>query len=131
MSVLFGTAILFIFWSVSYLLNTLLLECSYTSAVYAKLLSKNGLSVNILQIKWYTVRCNRLFMRLSNWRANFWKWWFNAGVLVVVVGQFASIGLLLYTLVDFFRAKPQSEQVLVPVVSSRTLQTALASDRRR
>ena len=116
MSLIYSLLILLIFWSVCYLINTFMLECSFTSGIYAKFLSKNGLSINFLQIKWYTVKCNRFLIRLSNWRANFWKWWFNCGVIVGVLGQFGSLFLLCYTLYDFFRARPKSEQILLPVV---------------
>jgi predicted MPP superfamily phosphohydrolase len=116
MGFLFSLFIVLIFWSFIYLINTFLIECKFTSAAYAKLLSKNGFSINILQIKWYTVRCNRLFIKISNWKPNFFRLWFNLGVIIGLVGQFCSILLLTYTLVDFFRYKPSSEQILVPVV---------------
>ena len=117
MSFIFSISILFIFWSVLYLLNTFLLECAFTSAIYAKFLSKNGLSVNIFHLKWYTVRCNRLFIKLSNWKPKFLKRWFNLGVIAGVIGQFLSIIVLLYNLFDFFRIKANpSESVLVPVL---------------
>lgn len=116
MSLLYSLSLIFIFWSILYLINTFLLECTYTSAFYAKFLSKNGLSVNILHLKWYTVRCNRLFIKLSNWRPNFLKHWFNMGVLTGLIGQLLSLALLAYNLVDYFRNKPMSEQVLVPVL---------------
>jgi hypothetical protein len=109
-------SVILIFWTILYLVNTLLIECSFTSARYAKFLSKNGLSINLFQIKWYTVKCNRLFIRMSSWKPKFLMWWFNLGVLFGVVGQVASIFLLIYTLIGFFRSKPTSEQVLVPIV---------------
>ena len=116
MGFLFSLFIILLFWSFVYLINTFLIECKFTSALYAKLLSKNGISINILQLKWYTVRCNRLFIKISNWKPNFFKIWFNLGVIIGLVGQFGSILLLMYTLIDFFRYKPSSEQILVPVV---------------
>ena len=116
MGFLFSLFVILLFWSFVYLINTFLIECKFTSALYAKLLSKNGISINILQLKWYTVRCNRLFIKISNWKPNFFKIWFNLGVVIGLVGQFGSILLLMYTLVDFFRYKPSSEQILVPVV---------------
>lgn len=116
MGFLFSLFIILLFWSFVYLINTFLIECKFTSALYAKLLSKNGISINILQLKWYTVRCNRLFIKISNWKPNFFKIWFNLGVIIGLIGQFGSILLLMYTLIDFFRYKPSSEQILVPVV---------------
>jgi S2P endopeptidase len=116
MSFIFSVSIILIFWSVLYLINTFLLECKLTSASYAKLLSKNGFSVNILHIKWYTVRCNRILMKLSNIKPNFLKWWFNFGVFFCLIGQICSVILLVYNLIDFFRSKPMSEQVLIPVL---------------
>jgi hypothetical protein len=56
-------------------------------------------------------------MKLSALRPNFLRWWFNFGVVIGVLGQFGSLVLLSYTLVDFFRQKPAREQLLVPVVS--------------
>lgn len=116
MSLIYSVSIILIVWSVLYLINTFLLECPITSATYAKILSKNGISVSILHIKWYTVKCNRLFIRISNWRPNFLKWWFNFGVVTGLIGQLFSIFLLSYNLIDFFRNKPISQQVLVPVL---------------
>lgn len=104
------------FWLTLHLLNLFLIECRFTSALYAKFLSINGLSISTLQLKWFTVRCNRLFIRISSWRPEFFKWWFNFGVVFGLIGQVASIFLLLYTLVDFFRNKPITQQILVPVV---------------
>lgn len=116
MTFFYVVVVLTIFWSLVYLINTFLIECRFTSAPYAKFLSKNGFSVNILQIKWYTVKCNRLFIKISNWKPNFFKYWFNFGVLIGIIGQIGSIFLLMYTIYDFFRAKPISKQILVPVV---------------
>ena len=127
MTFLFGFTILIIFWTIIYVINTLLLEFKLTSAIYAKFLSKNGLSINLLQIKWYTVRCNRLFIRLSNIKPHFLKHWFNFGVLIGLLGQWFSILFLFYTLLAYFRSNNKTtssssstnynEQILVPVVS--------------
>lgn len=119
MGLLYTSCAIVLFWLIIYAINTFLLECKFTSAFYAKILSKNGLSINTLHIKWYTVKCNRLFMKISNWRPNFFKWWFNMGVLFGILGQVGSIVLLIYTLVDFFRSKPVTQQILVPVVCKR------------
>ncbi len=103
-------------WTFFYFIHTFLIEFKHTSPIYAKFLSKNGLSINIFQIKWYTVRCNRLFMKLANVKPKFLKAWFNCGVLVGVIGQALTIILLSYTLADYFRQKPATEQILVPVL---------------
>ena len=113
MSILITTSLIFLIWSLIYLVNTFLLEYW---PFYAKFVSKNGLSISLFQIKWYTVRCNRLFIKLSNWRPKFLKIWFNFGVLCGLIGQVVSMLLLTYTLVDFFRQKPVNEQILVPVL---------------
>lgn len=125
MSFAYGLFLLAAFWSAVYLINTFLIEFSLTSALYAKILSKNGVSITPLQIRWYTVRCNRLFMKLSAIKPNFLKWWFNMGVLLGIVGQISSIFLLTYTLYDFFRKKPTREQILVPVVLLSSLYRTL------
>lgn len=109
------------FWTALHLLNLFLIECRLTSALYAKFLSINGLSISTLQLKWFTVRCNRLFIRISSWRPEFFKWWFNFGAVFGIIGQVASIFLLLYSLVDFFRNKPVTQQILVPVVIKTNL----------
>jgi hypothetical protein len=121
MKFLFYTLFLIISWTVIYFLNTILLEWSVS---YAKFLSKNGFSIHLFQIKWYTVRCNRLFMKISNWKPL--KIWFNLGVLIGVIGQTASIFLLLYTLFDFFKAKSATEQILVPVVRQSSFEMKIS-----
>ena len=106
-------------WSIIYLIHTFLISSSYTSGYYAKILFKSGLSMNILQIKWYTVKLNRYFIRIANYRPSFWRSWFNIGVFVGLIGQILSVFLLIYTLFDFFRIKSSNssqEPVLVPVV---------------
>ena len=116
MGFFYAFSVILIFWTILYILNTFLIECSLTSARYAKFLSKQGLSITLFQIKWYTVKCNRLFIKMSSWKPKFLMWWFNFGVLFGILGQLGSIFLLSYTLIDFFRNKPMSEQILVPVV---------------
>ncbi len=108
--------LVFLFWSLCYALHICLIELKYTSAAYAKFLSTRGLSINILQFKWHTVKCNRLFIQISSKKPNFLKSWFNLGVLTGIIGQAFSLILLTYTLYDHFRKKSQSEQILVPVL---------------
>lgn len=105
-----------VFWLLVLFLNKLLIDNRFTSAFYAKFLSKNGLTIDFLRIKWHTVKCNRFFIKFSNWKLNFLKHWFNIGVICGIVGQFLSFFLLLYTIYDFFRAKPLSKQIITPVV---------------
>ena len=123
MAFFYTFSVILIFWALVYALNTFLIECSFTSARYAKILSKKGLSINLFQIKWYTVKCNRLFVKLSNWKPRFLMWWFNAGVVFGLIGQVGSIFLVSYTLIDFFRSKPTNEQILVPVVRYNFINT--------
>lgn len=105
------------FWFVIYIVHSFLLECTLTSATYAKILSQNNMSINIFQLKWYTVKCNRLFIRLSNWRPNFLKAWFNIGVICGLIGQILSVFVLMYTLYDSVAKKTNpNEKVLVPVL---------------
>ena len=106
-----------IFWVLVYVLNTFLLECSFTSVYYARFLSKNGLSIGFLHIKWYIEKCNRFFIKISGLKPNFWRVWFNMGVFLGIFGQIGSLCLLTYTLIDFFRDKHYKDQILVPVVS--------------
>lgn len=113
---LFSILIVFIFWSVFYLIHSFLIEFKYTSIIYAKFLSKNGFTINIFQLKWYTVKCNRLLIRLSSNKPKFLKSWFNFGVIIGVIGQFISLFLLSFTLYDYFQPKPANEQILVPVL---------------
>lgn len=110
--------LIFIFWSVFYSIHSCLIDRTYTSARYAKFLSKNGFSVNIFQLKWYTVRCNRSFIKLSNIRPKFLKIWFNCGAFIGIIGQFLACFFLMYTLYDSFfdQKKPLKEQILVPVL---------------
>lgn len=105
-----------LFWLLVFFFNQLLIENRFTSAFYAKILSKNGLTIDFLRIKWHTVKCNRCFIKFSNWNLNFLKHWFNIGVICGIVGQFLSIFLLFYTIYDFFRPKPLSKQIIIPVV---------------
>jgi hypothetical protein len=105
-------------WSLLGFINAILLACSHTSLYYAKFLHKNGISIGFLQIKWYTVKLNRLFIRIANWKPLFWKNWFNIGVAISLIGQVIATCLLITTLVGYFIfSKPASEQVLVPIVS--------------
>jgi S2P endopeptidase len=117
MAVVFALVILFSFWAIVYLSNEFLISYSPTSLAYAKLLHQSGLSLSIFQIKWFTIKLNRIFIKLANWKPKFWHIWFNAGVFVGLIGQISSIFLLIYTLFDFFRKKKTEKQLLVPVVS--------------
>ncbi len=104
-------------WTVVYLINIILLTYSRTSLHWAKFLHINGLSISFFQIKWYTVRFNRLFVRIANYKPSFWKIWFNMGIVVSLIGQVVAVLLLVTTLVDYFNvSKSTKKQILVPVV---------------
>ena len=105
----FGAGVL-AFWLLVYAVNKLLVDYASprVSRAYSTVLSKSGVSVTPLQVRWQTARCNRLMIRLANKLGHtFLKHWFNAGVAFGLCGQLASVAFLLYTLVYTF-AQPQA-----------------------
>lgn len=118
--------IVLVFWSTVYLIHSLLLNLKQTSLKYAKFLHKTGFSINLFQIKWFTVKLNRLFIKLStNINENFLKVWFNIGVVIGILGQLLSVMLLIYNIIEFLsrifvleenRVDSNDEQLLVPII---------------
>lgn len=84
---------------------------------YKEFLENNGISLSICQVRWYTTRYNRSFVRFGQIHPYLLHVWFSVGVLVGVLLMVASVVILCLTLYKAF-AKDAPEQVLTPVVSS-------------
>jgi len=59
-----------------------------------------GVEVSLFQIKWFTPRFNRFFMKCGNWRRNLLTCWYTLGALVSCLLILPSMLLLVRTLVN-------------------------------
>ena len=59
-----------------------------------------GVEVSLFQIKWFTPRFNRFFMKCGNWRRNLLATWYTFGALVSCLMIIPSMLLLVRTLVN-------------------------------
>jgi hypothetical protein len=84
--------------------------------IYLNLLNRTGLSVLILQVRWYTCAFNRWFFRLAQWRTQFWRYWFSAGIYFGIIAMVGSVVVLVIVIYNSFRQKSMEQQVLTPVV---------------
>lgn len=70
----------------------------------------------ILQVRWYTCAFNRWFFRLAQWRTQFWRYWFSAGIYFGIIAMVGSVVVLVIVIYNSFRQKSMEQQVLTPVV---------------
>ena len=59
-----------------------------------------GVEVGLFQIKWFTPRFNRFFMKCGNWRRNLLTTWYTLGALISCLLILPSMMLLVRTLVS-------------------------------
>ncbi|XP_054753404.2 membrane-bound transcription factor site-2 protease-like [Lytechinus pictus] len=108
-------AMLLGFWSSLYLADTYLKTHRRCGEQYTSFQERCGLSLSIAQLKCYTTKFNRLFIRLGQCKPRLLRTWFSCGACFGVVLMFVSIALLLMTLVKAF-SQDKPEQVLTPVM---------------
>ncbi|CAH1798451.1 unnamed protein product [Owenia fusiformis] len=111
-----GFALLLGFWASLYLLDVFLKTHVHFSRYYISFLGKSGLSVSILQLRWYTTCFNRLFLRLGQWRPQFLRIWFTAGVVFGLFAMMLSVFLLSLMVYNTLSRQPVEQQVLTPVM---------------
>jgi len=94
--------------------------CKQTSHRLTMSLSRTGVSFHLAQIRYYTTRFNRLLLNLGTYQLRFLRVWFNAGVVFGLVAMVMSMPLLGVTVVNMLSRQPTEQQILVPVVSSKS-----------
>ncbi|XP_031569993.1 membrane-bound transcription factor site-2 protease-like [Actinia tenebrosa] len=103
------------FWILVFIINALLKNYRRYSRRYEELLEENGISLLPCQIRWYTTRFNRWFIKLGKFHSYFLHIWFTIGTWVGVFMMFVSVGVLSLTLYKAF-TKEAPEQILTPVM---------------
>lgn len=109
-------ALLFGFWAFLYLIDSFLKNHQKFSPSYMHLLNRTGLSVYIIQLRFYTTYFNRFFVRFGSSRTQFLKTWFTLGVMFGMIAMFVSMFLLFMIIVNTLRQQPVEQQVLTPVM---------------
>lgn len=112
--------VLSIYQSIKFVWSILFCYCFQNyrkySRRYKEFLENNGISLSLCQVRWYTTRFNRSFVKLGQFHPYLLHMWFSVGILVGVLLMVASVVILCLTLFKAF-AKDSPEQVLTPVVS--------------
>ena len=93
-------ASIMIFWSSLYLFHSWLRSSDRFAFRYLSLLDRLGLSLHVGQLRWYTARFNRIFIRLAQCRSRWWNVWFGAGAICGVLLSVASVAILTSVLYD-------------------------------
>ena len=94
MSLVTTFACVMIFWSSLYLLHARLRSSSRFAFPYYSCMDSVGLSLHVGQIRWYTTRLNRFFIRLAQCRSRLWNAWFGLGAICGIVLSFVSMVVL-------------------------------------
>ncbi|KAL9968826.1 hypothetical protein ACROYT_G020963 [Oculina patagonica] len=110
-----SVALIIGFWTVLFISNALLKNYRKYSRRYKEFLENNGISLSLCQVRWYTTRFNRSFVRFGQFHPYLLHMWFSVGVLVGALLMVASVVILCLTLYKAF-AKDAPEQVLTPVM---------------
>ncbi|XP_028391704.1 membrane-bound transcription factor site-2 protease-like [Dendronephthya gigantea] len=107
--------LLFLFWSLLYLGDSLLKKFRRLSRAYRELLDQNGLSFSFGHVRWYTTKFNRCFFRWGKYHPTLARVWFSVGAYFGVSMMAISVVILSWTLAKAFR-NSSPEQFLTPVM---------------
>ena len=120
-----------IFWSSIYLSHTWLRSSNRYAFRYMSLLERLGVSLHAGQVRWYTTRLNRIFIRLAQCRSRAWNAWFGVGAVFGVALSAVSFVVLITVLYDgmwkhfghfaFFHSKLNDTSGASSVVSSSSI----------
>lgn len=83
---------------------------------YRDFLENNGVTLSICQVRWYTTRFNRSFVKFVQVQPYMLHLWFSFGVFVGALLMISSVVILCLTLYKAF-TQNAPDQVLTPVVS--------------
>lgn len=103
------------FWSSVYLIDVFLKTKSHFNESYQNLQQRWGFQILTAQIRWYTTRLNRWIFRMGQCFPKFTFYWFEMGMWFGIICIFASVALLVMTLLKAF-TEEKPEQVLTPVM---------------
>lgn len=114
-------AIVLASWAIFHLLHNFALSSSKWRGVVERLLTKNNIYISLFQVKYFTQRFNRLFIKLANLRLDTW---FTTGVVFSGVAMVLSSLLLSYLMIITYKdvvlysqeTHPADNQVLTVMV---------------
>ncbi|KAK2550231.1 Membrane-bound transcription factor site-2 protease [Acropora cervicornis] len=103
------------FWTFVFICNALLKNYRKYSIRYRDFLENNGVTLSICQVRWYTTRFNRSFVKFVQVQPYMLHLWFSFGVFVGALLMISSIVILCLTLYKAF-TQNAPDQVLTPVM---------------
>ncbi|GAA5797146.1 hypothetical protein HPULCUR_002525 [Helicostylum pulchrum] len=100
-------------------------------------LERDQWSIKLFQVKYTTQRLNKFFSRITHWAPNFWRIWFDLGVIAASVLMVVGMGVILYAGVKILyslgqviwpasvnhvkRGLAEDDQVFLPMIPGVTL----------
>ncbi|KAF7255527.1 hypothetical protein EG68_06923 [Paragonimus skrjabini miyazakii] len=103
-------------WASVYLADTTLRTLPFTRQRYHEITARLGISIDILQARFFTQRFNRLFQFLCRFDTLPWTAWFTCGVLFSVVCMSFSVYLFTLLVYNTLMQKPIKGGTLTPVM---------------
>ncbi|XP_015760000.1 PREDICTED: membrane-bound transcription factor site-2 protease-like [Acropora digitifera] len=103
------------FWTFVFICNALLKNYRKYSIRYRDFLENNGVTLSICQVRWYTTRFNRSFVKFVQVQPYMLHLWFSFGVFVGALLMISSVVILCLTLYKAF-TQNAPDQVLTPVM---------------
>ncbi|CDS37444.1 membrane bound transcription factor site 2 [Echinococcus multilocularis] len=104
------------FWVLAYLLDAGLSNHPYTRQKYLELRENSGISIQVLQARFFTQKLNPLFKRIGEVRWFPWSLWFFAGTAFSAVFMVLSVVILFFLAYNTTMRKPIEQQVITPVM---------------
>lgn len=105
------------FWVLAYLLDAGLSTHPCTRQKYLELREKSGVSIQVLQARFFTQKLNPLFERIGEVRWFPWNLWFFVGTAFSAVFMVLSVVILFFLAYNTTMRKPIEQQVITPVVN--------------
>ncbi len=105
------------FWALAYLVDASLSAHPLTRQKYLGFRERSGISIRILQAKFFTQRLNPFFQRIGEVDWFPWSLWFYIGTAFSAVFMVLSVIVLSLLAYNTIMRKPIEKQLITPVVS--------------
>ncbi|VDN38197.1 unnamed protein product [Dibothriocephalus latus] len=104
------------FWALAYLIDAGLSVHPFTKQRYLELRGRSGISIQVLQARFFTQKLNPFFHRLGNVDWFPWGLWFSIGTAFSAIFMCLSVVVLSLLAYNTVMRKPIEKQIITPVM---------------
>ncbi|KAL7059177.1 hypothetical protein AAHC03_013510 [Spirometra sp. Aus1] len=104
------------FWALAYLIDAGLSVHPFTKQRYLELRGRSGISIQVLQARFFTQKLNPFFQRLGSVDWFPWGLWFSVGTAFSAIFMCLSVVVLSLLAYNTVMRKPIEKQIITPVM---------------